>query len=90
MSAKTMGGSYLRLLPILLLIKAKINQMEVIQVNTATNISQQEAYKLMLKSYPDVLTIQQMCEILGISRSYVSRIETKALSILRENQFCLV
>ena len=36
-------------------------------MNTATNISQQEAYKLMLKAYPDVLTIQQMCDILGIS-----------------------
>ena len=31
------------------------------------------------------LTQQQVCEILGISRSYVSRIETKALKILKEN-----
>ena len=31
------------------------------------------------------MTQQQVCEILGISRSYVSRIETKALGILREN-----
>ena len=31
------------------------------------------------------MTQQQVCEILGISRSYVSRIETKAMSILREN-----
>ncbi len=31
------------------------------------------------------MTQQQVCEILGISRSYVSRIETKALAILKEN-----
>ena len=31
------------------------------------------------------MTQQQVCEILGISRSYVSRIETKALKILKEN-----
>ncbi len=29
------------------------------------------------------MTQQQVCEILGISRSYVSRIETKALGTLR-------
>ncbi|MBQ7903768.1 MAG: sigma-70 family RNA polymerase sigma factor [Oscillospiraceae bacterium] len=29
------------------------------------------------------MTQQQVCEILGISRSYVSRLETKALGILR-------
>ena len=51
------------------------------QMNTATNISQQEAYKLMLKAYPDVLTIQQMCEILGISTKTGYR-------LLREKKIC--
>jgi len=31
------------------------------------------------------MTQQQVCEILGISRSYVSRLETKALNTLRES-----
>ena len=31
------------------------------------------------------MTQQQVCEILGISRSYVSRIETRAINILRES-----
>ena len=31
------------------------------------------------------MTQQKVCEILGISRSYVSRIETKALKTLKEN-----
>ena len=35
--------------------------------NNAANISQREAYKLMLKDYPDVLNIEQMCEILSVS-----------------------
>ena len=60
---------------------AKINQMEVMQMNTATNISQQEAYKLMLKDYPDILTIQQMCDILGISTKTGYR-------LLREKKIC--
>ncbi|MDD2212494.1 MAG: helix-turn-helix domain-containing protein [Clostridia bacterium] len=30
-------------------------------------LSQEKAYCIMLKGYPDVLDIKQMCEILGIS-----------------------
>ena len=36
-------------------------------VNNTTVIKQKDAYKLMLKKYPDVLSIYQMCDILGIS-----------------------
>ena len=32
-----------------------------------SNISQKDAYKLMLKEYPDIMTVEQMCEVLGIS-----------------------
>lgn len=31
------------------------------------NLSQEKAYRIMLKRYPDVLDIKQMCEILDIS-----------------------
>lgn len=30
-------------------------------------LSQEKAYRMMFKRYPDVLDIKQMCEILGIS-----------------------
>jgi len=30
-------------------------------------LSQEKAYRIMLKGYPDVLDMKQMCEILGIS-----------------------
>ena len=30
-------------------------------------ISQRDAYKLILKDYPDVMSIEQMCEILSVS-----------------------
>ncbi|MEA4966315.1 MAG: helix-turn-helix domain-containing protein [Oscillospiraceae bacterium] len=36
-------------------------------MNNTTVITQKDAYKLMLKDYPDVLSIDQMCEILGVS-----------------------
>ena len=36
-------------------------------MNNTTAITQREAYRLMLKDYPDVLSIDQMCEILGVS-----------------------
>jgi len=34
---------------------------------STNNMSLKDAYRLILKDYPDVLNIQQMCEILGIS-----------------------
>ena len=44
---KTMGSSLLKkgLLPILLLIRQKTNLVEVRRVNTASTISQRDAYK---------------------------------------------
>lgn len=50
-------------------------------MNTAGALSQRDAYKLMLKEYPDVLGIDQMCEILGISTKTGYR-------ILREGKIC--
>lgn len=31
-------------------------------------LSSKDAYRLMLKEYPDVLDIGQMCEVLGVSK----------------------
>ena len=50
-------------------------------MKTATTISQCDAYKLMLKDYPDVLNIQQMCEILGVSTKTGYR-------LLRDKKIC--
>lgn len=65
-------------LPILMLIR---NFKEVRRMNTASKISQREAHRLMLKDYPDVMSIEQMCEILGISTKTGYR-------ILREGKIC--
>lgn len=61
--------------------KQKSKRVEVRRVNTAGALSQRDAYKLMLKEYPDVLGIDQMCEILGISTKTGYR-------ILREGKIC--
>ena len=50
-------------------------------MNTASTISQRDAYKLMLKDYPDVMSIEQMCEILSISTKTGYRIP-------REGKIC--
>lgn len=50
-------------------------------MNTASTISQRDAYKLMLNDYPDVMSIEQMCEILSISTKTGYR-------ILREGKIC--
>ena len=50
-------------------------------MDTAAGLSQREAYKLMLKESPDVLMIDQMCEILGFSTKTGYR-------ILREGKIC--
>ena len=44
-------------------------------------ISQKDAYKLMLKNYPDVMTVEQMCEVLGISTKTGYR-------LLKEEKIC--
>ncbi len=31
-----------------------------------SNLSQREAYRLMLKDFPDVMNAEQVCEVLGI------------------------
>ena len=51
------------------------------RVNTVSTISQRDAYKLMLKDYPDVMSIEQMCEIPGINTKTGYR-------ILRESKIC--
>ena len=52
-----------------------------IALNVGDQISQRDAYKLMLKDYPDVMSIEQMCEILSISTKTGYR-------ILREGKIC--
>lgn len=49
--------------------------------NNASNISQREAYKLMLKEYPDVMSIDQMCEILSVSTK-------TGYKIIKEGSIC--
>ena len=50
-------------------------------MNTASTISQRDAYKLMLKDYPDVMSIEQMCEILSISTKTGYRILREGKSV---------
>ena len=33
----------------------------------STAITAKDAYTIMLKEYPDVMNIEQMCEVLGVS-----------------------
>ena len=54
-------------------------------MNTASTISQRDAYKLMLKDYPDVMSIEQMCEILSISTKTGYRILGKAKSVVSKS-----
>ena len=44
-------------------------------------VMKNDAYKLMLKDYPDVMSVEQMCEILGVSTKTGYR-------ILREGKIC--
>lgn len=51
----------------MLRLQAPNPSAEVNQMSAVSTISQRDAYKVMLKDYPDVMNIEQMCEILGIS-----------------------
>ena len=47
----------------------------------ASNISQEKAYRIMLRDYPDVMNIEQVSQILGVS--------TKAgYKLIRNGQLC--
>ena len=37
-------------------------------IEKASRISQKEAYRIMLQDYPDVMDIEQVCQILRISK----------------------
>jgi len=50
-------------------------------MHNTTTITQRDAYRLMLREYPDILTIEQMCEVLGVSTKTGYR-------LLREKQIC--
>ena len=55
-------------------------------MNTASTISQRDAYKLMLKDYPDVMSIEQMCEILSISTKTGYRILRGRQNLLSQSR----
>ena len=50
---------------------------------TTTTLSQRDAYKLMLKEYPDVMDIAQMCQILDVSTKTGYR-------LIRECKICCI
>ena len=50
---------------------------------TTTTLSQRDAYKLMLKEYPDVMDIAQMCQILDVSTKTGYR-------LIREGKICCI
>ena len=50
---------------------------------TTTTLSQRDAYKLMLKEYPDVMDIVQMCQILDVSTKTGYR-------LIREGKICCI
>ena len=59
LSSKTMGSSCRTTAAYPFADKAKSNLVEVRRVNTASTISQRDAYKLMLKDYPDVMSMRR-------------------------------
>lgn len=48
-----------------------------------TTLNQRDAYRLMLKEYPDIMDITQMCQILGISTKTGYR-------LIREGKICCI
>ena len=50
-------------------------------IERASKISQEKAYRVMLRDYPDVMNIEQVSQILGVS--------TKAgYKLIRDGQLC--
>jgi len=47
-------------------IRDVVKIMEVVNTMIYSDLKDREAYRLLFPNYPDVLDIQQLCEILGI------------------------
>ncbi len=43
----------------------EMNTMDT--VNRSPNLTQRDAYRIMLKEYPDVMNVEQVSEVLGVS-----------------------
>lgn len=57
--------------------------MRGVTIMGTSNLSQREAYRIMLKDYPDVMNAEQVCEVLGVGMKTCYRIlkEGKITSI---------
>lgn len=53
---------------------------------TTTTLSQRDAYKLMLKEYPDVMDIAQMCQILDVSTKNGVSTDTRRQNLLHKSR----
>lgn len=47
----------------------------------ASKISQKEAYRIMLRDYPDIMNIEQVCQILNVSTK-------TGYKLIRDGQLC--
>ena len=47
----------------------------------ASKISQKEAYRIMLRDYPDIMNIEQVSQILGVSTK-------TSYKLIRDGQLC--
>ena len=57
--------------------------MRGVTIMGTSNLTQREAYRIMLKDYPDVMNAEQVCEVLGVGMKTCYRIlkERKITSI---------
>ena len=47
----------------------------------ASKISKKEAYRIMLRDYPDIMNIEQVCQILNVSTK-------TGYKLIRDGQLC--
>lgn len=50
-------------------------------VEKASSISQRDAYRIMLRDYPDVMNVEQVCQILSVSTK-------TGYKLIRDGQIC--
>jgi excisionase family DNA binding protein len=61
--------------------RSKRRKEYTMNTDRASRISQKEAYQIMLRDYPDVMGIQQVCRILNVSTKTGYR-------LIKDGQLC--
>ena len=56
------------------MVLTRASDIEAVEYTNASSLSQRDAYELMLREYPDVMNVDQVSELFGVSTKTVYKL----------------